>query len=138
MPIVRLHFAHGRYRDEQVRRLLVAVSHAYADVLDAPLDRVRAFAHSHPAEFCVVAGQPVSEGADDAPFFEAIVLAGRRVEHRLELLSRFTDLVVEHLAVDRGLVRGRVIETEPENWAIGGAPASDVRRTEIDARTVTR
>jgi hypothetical protein len=39
-----------------------------------------------------------------------------------------------YLGPGRELVRGRAIEIEPNNWAIGGAPASVRRRDEVRAR----
>ena len=59
-----------------------------------------------------------------APYFTAIVLEGRPVEQRHRLLAELTDLIVEVLGATRSRVRGRIIQVPPDDWAIGGVPAS--------------
>ena len=56
------------------------------------------------------------------------------MEQRHRLLAEFTDLIVEVLGATRSRVRGRVIQVPPDDWAIGGVPASAARRDEIVAR----
>ena len=65
------------------------------------------------------------------------MLEGRAAEQRRRLLEAFTDLLVDLLGVDRKLVRGRIIQVSPDDWAIGGVPASVARRSEIAARAGT-
>jgi phenylpyruvate tautomerase PptA (4-oxalocrotonate tautomerase family) len=64
------------------------------------------------------------------------VLEGRAAEQRRRLLEAFTDLLVDLLGVDRKLVRGRIIQVSPDDWAIGGVPASvaGVRRSRPGGR----
>lgn len=81
---------------------------------------------------------PAAQEPVSAPYFTAIVLAGRPAEQRHRLLAALTDILVEVLGVDRGLVRGRIIQVEPEDWGIGGTPAAAVRRDEITARAAAR
>jgi len=50
------------------------------------------------------------------------------------LLGAFTDILVDTLGVDRRVVRGRIIPVSPDDWAIGGVPASSARGAEIAAR----
>ena len=38
------------------------------------------------------------------------------------------------LGVDRRLVRGRIIQVHPDDWAIGGVPANAARQAEIASR----
>jgi phenylpyruvate tautomerase PptA (4-oxalocrotonate tautomerase family) len=66
------------------------------------------------------------------------VLEGRPVEQRHRLLSGFTDILVDVLGVARSRVRGRIIQVHPDDWAIGGVPASGARRDEIAARAAAR
>ena len=77
-------------------------------------------------------------GGAPAPYFTAIVLQGRPVEQRHRLLSGFTDLIVDVLGVERGRVRGRILQVDPDDWAIGGQPASVARQGEIAARAAGR
>ena len=52
MPIVNFHLVDGLTSSEQDRQLLVAASKFYAEVLNAPTDRVRAFITAHaPSRF---------------------------------------------------------------------------------------
>lgn len=62
------------------------------------------------------------------------MLQGRPTEQRHRLLAGFTDLLVDVLGVERRHIRGRIIQVDPDDWAIGGEPASAVRRGEIAAR----
>jgi len=136
MPIVEVHLVEGLHTPAQHAELLRAISTRYAEVLEAPLERVRAHLTLHRPEHWATAGEP--GGRTSAPYFTALVLAGRPPEQRRRLVEAFTDLLVDLLHVDRKLVRGRIIQVDPDDWAIGGVPASIARRTEIAARTPPR
>jgi phenylpyruvate tautomerase PptA (4-oxalocrotonate tautomerase family) len=132
MPVAHFHLVDGTFTGDQGQRLLTEASRCYADVLECPIERVRAFIVRYGEMDVALSG---AFYASSAPYFTAIVLAGRPVAQRQELLARFTDLVVEALGVDRRGVRGQVIEVSPENWSIAGVPAAAVRAEEIEART---
>lgn len=132
MPVA--HFYVTACTPEQERRLLIEGSRLYAAVLDAPLNRVRAFVHHLAPTGVAVAGRIVAEGGDPSPFFTALAMAGRPAEQRHRLLAEMTDLLIDVLQVDPPLVRGQVIEVDPDNWGIAGKPASLVRAAEIAAR----
>ena len=134
MPIIHFHLAEGRYPESAQRRLLVESSQLYAAVLRCPMDRVRAYLQFYPQRSIAVAGELVSEGAADAPYFHFLVLEGRSLAERHALLAGFTDLVVEVLGAERGRVRGGCWPIPPEDWAIGGTPASVARAAEVAAR----
>ena len=130
MPILEVHLVEGVHAAAQVAELLTRMSACYAEVLESPLERVRAYVTLHePAHWATggVAGV-------EAPYFTAIVLEGRSAEQRHRLLGAFTDILVDTLGVDRRGVRGRIIPVSPDDWAIGGAPASSARAAEIAAR----
>lgn len=131
MPILNFHLTEGRHTAAQHERLLREGSTYYAEVLESPIERVRAFVTLHRPELVALAGVP---GAGPAPYFTFLVLEGRPVEQRQRLLEGLTDLVVDVLGVDRDLVRGHCLRVEPQDWAIGGVPASLARRHEIQAR----
>lgn len=137
MPVAHFHLANGSFDRDQRERLLVGASKCYSEVLDSPIERVRAFIVGYEPEAVAVGGRLVADGASAAPYFTAIVLAGRPAEQRHRLLARFTDLVVETLGVPRDSIRGQIIEVKPENWGIAGVAASAVRAEEIAARTAT-
>ena len=134
MPIVTFHLVEGESSAEQDELLLVRASQLYANILSAPMERVRAFISSYAPRRCVIAGIPASRGAASAPYFEFLVLEGRPPEQRDRLLAGFTDLLVDVLGVRRDLVRGRCLELSPDDWAIGGVPARAVRADEVAAR----
>ncbi|WP_214371301.1 tautomerase family protein [Pseudonocardia sp. H11422] len=134
MPIVTVHLVEGQHTREQHERLLTELSARYADVLDSPIERVRALITLHGPQEWVTAGVPASVAAAPAPYFTALVLEGRPPEQRHRLLTEFTDIIVEVLGVERGAVRGRIIRIDPDDWGIGGVPAGAARRAEIEAR----
>jgi len=132
MPVA--HFYVTSCTPEQEKSLLTQGSRQYADVLGAPLERVRIFLHRCAPTSVAVAGVPVADGGMEAPYFDALVLAGRPVAHRHQLLAALTDVCVEVFGVERSLVRGMVIEVDPDHWGIGGVPAAVVRAEEIARR----
>jgi 4-oxalocrotonate tautomerase family enzyme len=121
--------------DAQERRLHEEGSRRYASVLGSPLDRVRLFVHHLPPTGVSVGGETVAETGRHSPYFTALILRGRPVAQRHELLRELTDLVVEILGAGRGLVRGLITEVDPDGWGVGGVPASVVRARETAART---
>lgn len=132
MPVAHFHLVDGTFTADQGQRLLTEASRCYADVLGSPIERVRAFIVRYSEMDVALSG---AFYASSAPFFTAIVLAGRPAAQRQELMARFTDLVVDVLGVDRRGVRGQIVEVEPENWSIAGVPAGAARADEIAART---
>ncbi|MGD9528831.1 tautomerase family protein [Pseudonocardia sp.] len=134
MPILNVHLVEGLHTPEQHRTLLEVMSTAYAEVLGSPLDRVRAYVTLHRPEHWATAAVTAAERPLSAPYFTAVVLAGRPAEQRAQLLATLTDVLVDVLRVERGLVRGRVVQVDPADWGIGGVPAAAVRRDEIAAR----
>jgi phenylpyruvate tautomerase PptA (4-oxalocrotonate tautomerase family) len=137
VPIVTFHLTDGVNTSEAMQRLLVEASHLYAKALDSPIERVRAFVDLHPAGLVAVAGELVSDTPRNAPYFEFLMLAGRPLEQRHDLMRRFTDLLVDVLGAPRELVRGKAIVLDPDDWAIAGEPASVRRASEIAARAGT-
>lgn len=134
MPILNFHLVEGQYTQAQHERLLLESSQFFADVLCSPIDRVRAFIALYRPELTAVAGQMVSTSQQQAPYFTFVVLEGRPLDERQRLLAGFTDIVVDVLKVKRELVRGGITLIHPENWAIGGRPASQLRQDEVRAR----
>lgn len=134
MPVVNFHLVKEHCSEQQQQRLLKAASQLYSEVLSSPIERVRAFVTLRNAGECAVAGDTVSNNHLHAPFFEFIVLEGRPLDERQQLMSRFTSLLAEVLDVDPGLIRGRCIRVHPQDWCIGGVGADSLREKEIAAR----
>ncbi|MFC4948685.1 tautomerase family protein [Pseudonocardia sp. GCM10023141] len=127
MPIAHFHLVRSTFTPDQGRRLLVRAAEVYAEVLDSPLERIRTYLAPVEPGAMTVGGTLVADGGEPAPYFTAVVLEGRPAAQRAELLRRFTDLLVEILNASRPTVRGRIIEVSPDDWGIGGEPASAVR-----------
>ncbi len=136
MPILQFHLVEDAYTETQVSKLLVAASEHYAATLKSPIERVRVFAEFYKPQHVAVAGKLVSQGGQPAPYFHFLVLAGRPLDECHQLLSGFTDLVVDILGAKRELVRGGCWPIPSEHWAIGGSPASLTRAAEIQARAI--
>jgi 4-oxalocrotonate tautomerase len=134
MPVVNFHLVEGHCSTEQKARLLKAASELYSQVLRSPMERVRVLITLHAADEFAVAGDAVSSNGLHGPYFDFIVLEGRPLDERQALMSGFTDLLVEILAVERSLVRGRCIRVEPQDWSIGGLGADVLREQEIRDR----
>jgi 4-oxalocrotonate tautomerase len=134
MPVLEYHLVEDQYTDAQCEQLLVESSRFYADVLRSPLDRVRVFIHLHKPAMVATAGVPLSRGGRSAPYFHFLALQGRPIEERHALLTGFTELIVKILGADRSLVRGGCWAIPPEDWSIGGTPASVLRAAEVKAR----
>jgi len=134
MPTIRYQLVAGLHTDAQIRELLTRSCAVFAEILQVPPDRIRAFADEVRPQAAAIGGDLVSDGAAEAPFFEFILFAGRPLEHGQQLMAAFTDLLVECLGSDRSLIRGWVRFVDPDHWSIGGVPASVVRKADIDAR----
>ena len=139
MPIVQFHLIEGRHAEEAVRGLLLEASQFYVDTLypgvtPRPSDRVRAFVSMTKPQHWATAEVLASEGGTDAPYFTCLTLTGRPDTQLHALLKGFTDLIAKHLGCEPRVIRGRVIPIDPNQWSIGGAPASDLRKSETHAR----
>lgn len=135
MPILEYHLLEDSYSEEQCEKLLLESTRLYAEVMKCPLERIRVLIHLHKRSMVAVAGQMLNKGGQAAPYFHFLVLQGRPLEEKHKLLIGFTDLVVRILDADRRMVRGGCWVLPPEDWAIGGVPASVLRSQEILARS---
>ncbi len=136
MPVLVIHLLENSCSDAQCEALLLAASRLYAQVLNSPIERVRAFITPHRAAHVAVGGVMARDASLSAPYFEFLVLEGRSIDERQQLLAGFTELIVNELGVERHMVRGGCWPIAPENWAIGGVPASELRAGEVRARAV--
>jgi phenylpyruvate tautomerase PptA (4-oxalocrotonate tautomerase family) len=139
MPVAQLYLVTSEYGDEALSALLSDVSTFYAAALYPemevpPVERVRIFVTDMAPAHHATGGVQVSKGGKAAPYFSCIAMKGRAAERLNAMMAGFTDLIVQHLQCDPALVRGRLIEIEPEHWYISGRPASELRAAEIAAR----
>jgi phenylpyruvate tautomerase PptA (4-oxalocrotonate tautomerase family) len=139
MPIAQLHLVASEYAPDAIAELLKEASAFYAAALypemeAPPIERVRVFVTDVAPEHWATGGTPVSQGGRAAPYFSCIAMKGRPMERIQAMMAGFTELIVSHLGCDASLVRGRLIEIEPEHWYISGKPANQLRAAEIAAR----
>lgn len=122
MPILEVHLVEGMHTPAKHAELLRTLSARCAEVLEAPLDRVRAFVTLHRPDHWATAGVPAS--GQSAPYFTATLLEGCPADVRRRLLGAFTDILVDVLGVDRRLVHGEIVPVQPDDWAVGGVSAT--------------
>jgi len=134
MPVIEFHLVAGQVSAEQSQRLLREATARYADVLGSPPERVRAFITLREPGLVAVGGEPVLRSGVRTAYFTCLMMAGRPAAQRTAALTQLTDVIVDVLDVPRDQVRGRVVEVAPQDWAIGGQPAAQVRSEEIRAR----
>jgi 4-oxalocrotonate tautomerase len=134
MPVVQFHLADDKHSVEQCEELMVKASELYSSVLGSPMERVRVFIQFHKPWAMATAGKPVSRGGAVAPYFCFIVLEGRSLDQRQALIEGFTDLIASVLGEEKQQVRGACWPVPPEDWGIGGKPASELRKDEISQR----
>lgn len=135
MPVMQLHLVADRFGDDRLREVQHECARHYGEILGAPMERIRIIVTEHRPETVFVDGRLASDGADDAPYFEYAVLAGRPASEIEALMRGFTDIVERVLGVERGRIRGVCRPAEPEHWGIGGTLAGVARAGEIAART---
>lgn len=134
MPVMTVHVVEGRFSDEQLGRLQHACAVHYGAVLRSPMERIRVLVTEHRPQAFFVDGKRASDGADDAPFFDYIVLAGRPQSEIEALMTGFTDIIERELGVERARIRGSCSPVPAEHWGIGGTMASVARAAEVAAR----
>ncbi|MDK2778258.1 MAG: 4-oxalocrotonate tautomerase [Pseudomonadota bacterium] len=129
MPVVVFSLPASLLDEDRGRQLTVQACAALARILDAPPERVRASVTALP-DWAVCAGQ----SAAAAPFYQFYVLQDRPAEQVAALHQAFTGLLVTVCGAERGLIRGVCLRIAPDDWAIAGLPASEIRRAELAAR----
>lgn len=134
MPVAKFHLSETLITQTSARQILQQASAIYAEVLDSPIERTRVFISSYNPDYVAVGGEVCADSETIMAFFEFIVLEGRPLAQRTALGEQFTRLLCDTLNIDRSLIRGYCSLVKPEDWYIAGAPASAVRKAEVDAR----
>jgi 4-oxalocrotonate tautomerase family enzyme len=140
MPIANVHVLRGHPRPV-LEQLLREVAHAYADVLDAPIERVQVWITEVDPELYAIAGEPADEvlatgsrASLEIPLVRLVMMEGRTAEQVARAMASLTQVVAGTLGGDPERVRVEVQTVPPDHWGIGGVPASVKRRAEIEAR----
>ena len=140
MPAAHLNLLAGHPRPK-LHELLAEVSDAMARILDAPKERLEVWITEIDPELWAVAGEPASQVLErqpreqvEMPFVQMTLLAGRPVEQHHALIAEVTACVERVLGTAPGRTRVHIAEAAPDDWGIGGQPASVVRAAEIAAR----
>ena len=139
MPIAQIHCVRGAFPDDAISTMLTDLSVFYARALypeaeNPPVERVRIFVSLAEPGHWAAGGRIVGAGDMMAPYFTCLVLTGRTVEQHHSLIAGFSEIISRALGCDMAAIRGQIIPVEPDNWGIGGRPASVVRAAEIAAR----
>ena len=133
MPFIRVDVADGV--SPSVRhRLLRETAELFAEITESPLDRVRSQVHELPAGDFAVGGVTIAESGMQAPFISVDLLQGRPIEQHTAIIERMSALVAKIMDVPIERTRLRINEVAPHDWGIGGVPAAELRRREIEAR----
>lgn len=108
----------------------------FAEILAAPVERIRAYIQILPAAQIAAGGGWL--GLPDAtllaPFYQFFVLQDRAASQVQELHAAFTAILVTSLGIDRMEIRGICTRVSPADWAIGGIAADRARKQELEAR----
>lgn len=134
MPFVTFHLVEDQVNQDQCKALLEQGAQLYAEVLEAPVERIRGLIRTYPSSHAMVGGRIVEPDSLGAPFFEFVVMADRSEQQIQTITAGFTRLLVEILGADQSLVRGRCIRVNPNDWMIAGKSAAEIRGAEIAAR----
>ena len=137
MPFLRVDLA-GPVAPGVKRRLLVETAQLFAEIIESDVGRVRTQVHELPADDFAVGGVPISESGVQAPFITLDLFRGRPASQHRALCEQIPPLVAEIVGCPVERTRLRINEVFPEGWSIGGVQASELRRSEIDARPPVR
>ena len=133
MPFLRVDLA-APVAPETKRELLRRTAELFAEIIESPIDRIRTQVHELPGGSFAVGGIPIAESHAQAPFITLDLFRGRPLEQHTALIERMSKLVAEIVGAPIERVRLRINEVSPGCWGIGGVPADQIRRGEIDAR----
>jgi 4-oxalocrotonate tautomerase family enzyme len=140
MPVANIHVLAGHPRPV-LKQLLREAARAYAEVLEAPIDRVQVWITEVDPELYAIAGEPADEAlttgdraALEIPLLRLAMMEGRPLAQAQRAITVMTELTARVLGGDPERVRVEVQYIAPERWGIGGVPASILRQAEIEAR----
>ena len=133
MPFLRVDLAAPVAPDLKAA-LLRRTAELFAEITASPVDRIRTQVHELQADSFAVGGLAIADSGVQAPFITLDLLEGRPLEQHAELVDRMSALVAELVGVPIERVRLRINEVKAIDWGIGGVPARELRRVEIESR----
>ena len=144
MPVALINLLKGRPRTV-LRRVLVDVSAAMSQILDAPKARLVVWIPKHEQHLRALDGAPADEALArgslaelEAPFVQMALMQGRPKERLHTIIAAATDVLARALVCDRKRIRVQTASGDPDGWGVGGTPARLVHGAEIAARASKR
>lgn len=135
MPVVIFHLPDTEPVRACRQSLTTRACALFAEVLEAPVERIRAYIRRFDLEDTAAGGVWMAEGGPDAPFYQFFVLGDRPAAHVQALHKGFTDLLVQELGYAPGNIRGVCSRINPADWGIAGVTADIARAAEQAARS---
>ena len=140
MPVAQINLLKGHSPDA-LRQILAGVSEVMSRILKAPKDRlIVRIVESDPALWAI-GGIPASEALAsgrreelEIPFVQMVLMEGRPKEQFHALIETITEIVARCTGIAPSRVRIHIALAHPDNWGIGGIPASIARAKELEAR----
>jgi 4-oxalocrotonate tautomerase family enzyme len=130
MPLIQIDLMEG-VPEGKITELVERVPARYAELIESPIQRIRAVVNEFPASHWRVGGQAEVE---PYPLIRVELMRGRPRELLTEIMADLSNMVAEILGIPVSRTRFLIREMEPEHWGIGGVPAAEVRADEVAAR----
>ena len=129
MPVVIFTLPEGMADADGCRQLTQLACEAFARVMDAPSERIRAYVTQTGPHAAWTGG-----GLNNAAFYQFSVLNDRSSEIVAELHKTFCALLEDVIQADKSQIRGVCQRVHPDDWGIAGLAASSVRKAELSSR----
>jgi len=140
MPVAHINLLEGHSRAE-LRQVIVEVSEAMSNILQAPKDRLIVWISEHKPHLWGLGGVPADEALANGslaelelPFVQMALMDGRPREQAHALIETVSEILARVLDCDKQKIRIHIAPADPDRWGIGGVPASALRAAEIAAR----
>ena len=144
MPVANIHVLAGHPRPV-LKQLLREASAAFALAINAPVDRLQVWITEVDPELYAIAGEPADEvlqrqprAETEIPLIRMALMEGRPVEMLHRVMADLSEVTARVLGSDPQRVRVQIDHIHPDRWAIGGAPASQVRAAELAQRAAAQ
>ena len=140
MPVAHINLLKG-HSPEALRQIIVEVSDAMSRILAAPKDRLIVWISEAEPALWGIGGIPASEALAsgthqelEIPFVQMVLMEGRPKEQLHSLMEAITEIVSRCTGTSRDRIRIHIASAHPDNWSIGGVPASISRAKELAER----
>lgn len=140
MPVANIHVLAGHPRPV-LKQLLREVSAKFAQVIDAPAERLQVWITEVDPALYAIAGEPADEVLQhqpraevEIPLIRMALMEGRSTATLHRVMAELSAVVAQVLGGDPQRVRVQIDLVHPDRWAIGGVPASQARAAELARR----